>query len=199
LWGALAPLLFLAATAAFGANFYAGKLICGYLDGYCPLTTDKSSIFVDTLLGPGGNQRYGARKFEVDFSTVSDVSFRTDHAGRFCIQWSREEVEPSFSTPTGEPLHRRGAGVVGGPGWHDLEGRRPPAGCEQGNADIPWHRAQGIDTRWQYWLLNILPTTALLALVLAWVNRRRWAWQGLVLAGALLTADIVVGTILWSL
>lgn len=207
IWPVLATLIFVAAALTLGLNFTAGKLFaCGPAETYCPASTEKNGVWTGILLERVGNryQPYRSKNFAVDFSTVSNVSFRTDQAGQFCIQWPAEEVVPSAKTPSGGGLVEQGARLPGdgwAPGirhWTALEGRRPPAGCEQGDATIAWYRANHADTRWQYWLLNLLPAAALVILGVVALSKGRWRLYGLMLAGGLVAAEIIAGAVLWN-
>lgn len=200
----LAALLIAAAGAAAFLHVVATGLACAWDTSYCAHSVDRSGVYEGTLRTLDGEIHRSA-PFAVSFESrrdLSAVSFKTDERGRFCIVWARESIYPLAYTPAGEHLSGRSGGEGAIPGiteWRDLEGRDPPAGCQEADEGIPWNRAEDATSTWQYLLLVLLPAAAALLLALALVGRRRPRARSLLAGGALLLGvDLVAGAILWG-
>lgn len=191
----LAALLIVPAAVIAVLHWGATEFSCSWDTSYCAKTTEKNGVYEGALETREGRP-YSSAELEVEFESRRDlppVSFRTDEAGRYCIQWALERIYPFARTPGGEEE----LGSLSE--WRDLEGQIPPPGCEEGDEGIPWNRAEDASSTWQYRLLMVLSLATLLLSAFALFGRRsRYAYSCLAAGAVLLGIDLVVGAALWG-
>lgn len=166
----------------------------------CAQSVEKTGVIEGTLLTQNGDL-YRSSEFEVEFASRenrSPVTFHTDAEGRYCIHWASERSYPSAAAPTGEPLVGNEDGDPELLSWRELNGADPPPGCEEGDAGVPWNRADDAESTWQYWLLIALPLAAIAALAAALIGRRTpYALRLFASGGLLFAANLIVFVVLW--
>jgi hypothetical protein len=171
----------LAAIAIF-LTVLSGALLCSGENSNCADSTAKDTVYEGILMR---TPKLGATpvpyrdgEFLASFGSrehLPPVAFHTDAAGRYCILWADGDG-PFFMNPSvgggvlqDSEIFRRGNAVPKNlPREADLG---VPPGCEEGSAGIPWYRAEGVQDRWQYWLLILLPCLAIVAGLLTFLSR----------------------------
>ena len=135
------------------ADIAGGHLACGGDTSSCVSTRHKTTVY-------RGSLPFASKRFEVNFPSVSQAGgglvggFRTDNSGRYCIVWA-----PEGGTFVIGGSENYGYFIVGQP----LNGP-PPPGCQSGNKNVPWWRADDLQAacstsrsspqrcwRWQSW------------------------------------------------
>jgi hypothetical protein len=190
------------ATAAFTANLVGANSVCALRTSYCASSTDKNGLYKGALYGPDGKPYRDARIL-VHFDSredLSHVTFRTDHQGHVCIVWAHEAIGPYPMTWFYSELWAKHAGLNGFGVWRNLHGAKPPPGCQQSSATIPWYRASDLHESWQYLLLFVTSALSIVILSFALVLWRRPRSRLLGAVGiSILLADLIAGVILWNL
>lgn len=180
------------ALVALGATLIRGEFTCSGDPLECAETSEKNGFYSGTLMGAGG-VLFRDRAFRVAFSSRAgreDVRFDTDEQARYCFVWAKETITPSAVVGDGGPI------TVAG--WKPLHGSAP-SGCQQTAASVPWHRAEGLRSSWQFRMLLLIPVLALVALAFGAALGRRRMGNVLVAAGAVLAAGgLTAHLIFWS-
>jgi hypothetical protein len=192
-------------VVALLAHLLLSATACSFDTSYCAAGLAKNGTYEGRLTTQDG-QPYSDREFLVRFESrrnQSPVGFHTGSDGRFCIEWPREAVTPFPEQPdetllTVHPSHSPFSPPEQQMVWQPLNGRDPPPGCDPGSEGVPWHRARGLGTRWQFWLLALLPLAAVAALGASLV-RSRLSRRLLVAGLAALGVDLALGLLLWNL
>jgi hypothetical protein len=174
-------LLFDASRAAYA---------CSQDTSYCAASTERNGRFTGTLRGhdrrPAANT-----EFEVMFDSRGlerpRVTFTSDARGRYCILWPKERVFPMSDETPEHQLANLGA-------WLPLDGRPAPRGCQEGDAGVPWQRADDLASSWQFVTLVGLGALALALLGAGAANWRRrgrlWARLAVTLTAVALLAHV---------
>jgi hypothetical protein len=173
------------AMAAFVVLFLdlvAGGFACGTDTAYCALTREKNGYYEATL--PAVQQGAPLQVSLESLRGEEPVRFTAGPGGSVCIVWAQEHVTP-FVTANGQTT-----------GLQHWQSGQPPPGCQTSDVAIPWNRAEGVTSRWQYKLIIAAPGLALLLLGLSaffplpWKGRLRYAGSAMV-AVAIAVALIV--------
>jgi hypothetical protein len=149
---------------------------CSQDTSYCAATTERNGLYTGTLRAPDGRPAANT-EFEVLFASRglerSRISFTSDGRGRYCILWPEEPVFPSSDATRDHRVADLGT-------WVPLDDRAAPAGCQEGNAGVPWQRAKDLASSWQFFTLVGLAVLALALLGTGMANWRRrghlWLW-----------------------
>ncbi|HEY1510326.1 MAG TPA: hypothetical protein VGF93_15060 [Solirubrobacteraceae bacterium] len=143
------------------ADIVGGHLACGFDTSDCVSTSHKSMAYE-------GHLPFANTPFEVDFSSVRLAGgglvggFRTDSNGRYCIVWAPEDGTFVINGSKNYGYFYNG---------HPLHGR-PPAGCQSGNQNVPWWRADDLTSSPQYLAVIGLALLTMTVLVIGIVSGR---------------------------
>lgn len=184
--GLAATLGLLLAVLVLLADIAGGHLACGGDTSSCVSTRHKTTVY-------RGSLPFASKRFEVNFPSVSQAGgglvggFRTDNSGRYCIVWA-----PEGGTFVIGGSENYGYFIVGQP----LNGP-PPPGCQSGNKNVPWWRADDLTSSVQYLTVLAAALLAMAVLVIGILNRpakmaTRVRASGLVLALASTLLLVVV-------
>jgi hypothetical protein len=169
------------AAIAILVTVLSGALLCSGDTANCADSTAKDTVYEGVLME---TPKLGATpvpyrdgEFLASFLSrehLPPVAFHTDAAGRYCILWADGD-SPFFNPSAGghalqdSEVFRSGIDVPKNLPREAALG--VPPGCEEGSAGIPWYRAEGAQGRWQYWLLILLPSLAIVAGLLTLLSR----------------------------
>jgi hypothetical protein len=173
------------------AHWTIAGLACASDTSDCAKSRGKNGVYTGVLRDDHGRPLRN-RSFSVAFASrrgLDPVSgFHTDAKGRYCIVWASERIVPFVSVDDGSSAPR---GIDGD--WRPLAGARPPAGCEAGDAGIPWPRADDATTSWQFRTVPAVVAVAVGLLLVALLRggaRVRRTGLALTLAGTLLAIAV---------
>jgi hypothetical protein len=182
-----------AALLMLGFDAFRATYACSLDTSYCAETTDRNGLYTGTLRDPEGRPAANT-EFEVHFASRGldrpRVRFKTDARGRYCILWPKEDVFPSSQVAENRSVSLNN--------WSPLENMAPPKGCQEGDAGVPWQRADDLASSWQFLTLVALPALALalLGAGIANVRRRGLLWARL--AATLTVVSLLAYVWLWA-
>jgi hypothetical protein len=160
------------------AHAFAGAISCGWDTSYCAQTHTKNGVYRGILRDNQG-AAVASTRFTVSFESrrgrPAVEGFATDAHGGYCIVWAQERIVP-FANAGDELI------PIPDP-WESLERAGPPAGCQSGNAGIPWDRADDLSTRAPYRAVQVFALAAVALLAIGLVAGTRRGGRGACAAG----------------
>jgi hypothetical protein len=161
-------------------NFVNGNLACDTDTAYCAITRAKNGYYGASVAWVKKGDRV-----DVAFESLrhgNGVSFDVAVSGYVCIIWAHERIYPRAA------VNGRSVKLV----WQT---DTPLPGCHRSKTEIPWNRADGVTSRWQYTVLIALPALALALLALSALaqdrRRRTLHYAASAAVGAAIVATIV--------
>lgn len=187
-----------AALFLIGFDYAVSAFSCSLDTSYCAKSRKKNGIYTGTLLTTDREPAANVQ-FTVSFESRAGedpVAFRTGDDGSFCIRWAEESVTPSIEQ---SGLILQGSEVAQDRRLTDFQtveegGGGPLPGCQEGDAGIPWNRADDLRSSWQFALMVGLAAAAGLIFLLALLRSGMRTSIGVLRVGLALLGAAVVAT-----
>src|SRR5215210_160571 len=178
-------------------HWFAGMIACGLDTSYCAMGHEKNGLYQGVLVDQHGrtmaNTSFALRFESRDRAHPRDVhGFSSDAQGRYCIVWAQERITP-IARFDGTETAIKGF-------WKPLNEGQPRPGCQSGDHDIPWDRADDLTSSARFLAVPAMAVPAAVLLLVALVlgagpSGRRARAVGLLLAAT----STALTALLWVL